>query len=261
MNLTRAISIFNSFQLPAKEVSFVAKIDPRAFIFVSFAFILSILTLPIDNPEKIIWFAIYPIIMSPLSGQTYGKIFRMSFSVLPFIIFIGIFNPIFDRREAFKIGDVIVTYGWLSFLTIIIRGLLSMQALLLLIRTTGFINICNSLNSLGVPKILTIQLLLLYRYIALLMQEVDTIHKAIQSRGYGKKAFHLNVWVSLVGSLLIRTYEKSRRVYFAMISRGFNGAFHSTTKLKWRQADSIFCIAWIVLFVFLHFFDGNFLIF
>ena len=255
MNLQKAILTLNSFQVGAEESTSVARLDPRALLVTTLAYILCIISLPIDNPEKVIWFAIYPIILSPLSNRNYSSVFLKSLYVLPFIALIGIFNPIYDKRPAFEIGNITVSYGWLSFLTILIRGLLSMQALIILIGNCGFVNVCNSLSRLHVPKVLTTQLLLLYRYLGLLLEEAFNMRRAIISRGFGKKSFPLKMWVTIVGSLLIRTYERSKRIHNAMLARGFTGSIPMGVPQKWKFKDSIFCFICLSFFLVLCFFN------
>lgn len=261
MNLQKAILTLNSYQTGSEEKTFIRHLDSRSLILVTLAYIICLLSLPIEIPERLIWFAIYPIIMSPLSCRSYTSVFLKSLYVLPFIVLIGIANPIYDKRPAFEVGDITVTYGWLSFLTIILRGLLSMQALIILISNCGFIGICNALTRLKVPKVLTTQLLLLYRYMGVLLEEAFEMQRAITSRGYGKKSFPIRLWVTIVGSLLIRTYERSKRIYDAMLARGFNGYIPMGRPGSWSITDSLFCGICIGIFLLLMFFNVGQLIF
>ena len=255
MNLQKAILTLSSYQTGSEDKTYIGQLDSRALLLVTLTFIICILSLPVEVPEKLIWFAVYPIIMSPLSGRSYSSVFVKSLYVLPFIILIGIANPIYDKRPAFEAGNVTVTYGWVSFLTIILRGLLSMQALIILISNCGFVGICNALSHMRVPKALTTQLLLLYRYVGLLLEEAFNMQRAITSRGYGKRSFPIRMWITMVGSLLIHTYERSKRIHDAMLSRGFNGSIPMGRPENWKLSDSIFCVICVALFLFLTFFN------
>lgn len=261
MNLQKAILTLNSYQTESEDKTYVWRFDSRALIIVTLAYIIFILSLPVEIPEKLMWFAVYPIIMAPLSGLRYTRVFIKSLYVLPFIILIGIANPIYDRRPAFEMGNVIVTYGWLSLLTIVLRGIFSVQALLILISNCGFIGICNALNRMRVPRVLTTQLLLLYRYMGLLLEEAFNMQRAITSRGYGKKSFPISMWVTIVASLLIHTYERSKRIHDAMLSRGFNGSIPIGKPGTWKLSDSIFCVICGGLFLFLMYFNLGYIIF
>lgn len=261
MNLQKAILTLSSYQCASEDKTIIGKLDSRALLLVTLSYIVCIISLPIEIPERLIWFAIYPILMAPLTGESYTSVFIKSLYVLPFIVFIGIANPIYDKRPAFEMGEITVTYGWLSFITIILRGLFSMQALIILIRNSGYIGLCNALTRLKVPKVLTTQLLLLYRYIGLLLEEAFNIQRAIVSRGYGKKSFPISMWVTIVGSLLINTYERSKRIHEAMLSRGFNGSIPVGKPERWRLSDLTFCIIWLGVFLLLIFFNPGRLLF
>jgi len=144
-------------------------IDPRAKLIVTVIYIVVVLSFALDSPAGIILFWVFPIIVSAMSGISYNAVFVKSLYTLPFIMFIGIFNPIFNREPMLYIGDMAISRGWVEFVSIIIRGLLSVQAVLLLIMSTGFNRLCAAMGKLGVPSIFTTQLMLLYRYIFVLL--------------------------------------------------------------------------------------------
>lgn len=255
MNIQKAIITLNRSQLCTEENHFLEGLNPLCVLIVTLVYLLFLLSLPVFRPELTIWYAVYPILMAPMTGISYGRLLRQSLWVLPLVACIGIFNPLFDQRVAFSTGSVDITMGWLSFLTIMLRGILAMQALLILIRITGFINICNSLRKMGLPKVLTLQLYLVYRYIGLLLEEADTMHRSLKSRGYGKKSFPLKLWMHFAGSLLIRSYERSRRIHYAMLSRGFSGEISMSTNLSWALKDLVFASVWVGIFIFFRWFD------
>jgi len=59
------------------------------------------------------------------------------------------FNPILDTGEAFRVGDVAVSRGWVSFLSILLRGLFAVQAVVILTLSVGFYDMCASLRRIG----------------------------------------------------------------------------------------------------------------
>jgi cobalt/nickel transport system permease protein len=127
--------------------------------------------------------------------------------------------------------------GWLSFLTILIKFSLTISAALLLIATTSFPGICHALRRLGVPAVFVSQLLFLYRYIFVLMEEAMRLVCARDMRSFGKRGSGMKVVVRLIGTLFLRTVERAERIYSAMLSRGFNGDIPSLKKYHLRPAD------------------------
>lgn len=111
----------------------LSDIDPRALLLVAVGYVVTMLSVPVLNLGMLIWFAAYPVVMAPLSHVTYSRVFRKSLVTLPFILLIGVMNPLFDQRVAMTVCGVDVSAGWISFVSIIIRGLLSVQAALLLV--------------------------------------------------------------------------------------------------------------------------------
>ena len=129
------------------------------------------LSVPLCRLPELLLFFVFPIVACAMGGLSYGTIFRRSLVVLPFVVFIGVFNLFYDREPVFRIGTLAVTAGWVSFLSIVLRGLLSVQALLVLIGSTGYYGLCRSMQRLGVPAVFTTQLLFVYRYLFVLIEE------------------------------------------------------------------------------------------
>ncbi len=84
-------------------------IDPRAKLIVTVIYIVAVLSFSLDSPAGIILFWVFPIIVSAMSGISYNAVFVKSLYTLPFIMFIGIFNPIFNREPMLYIGDMAIS--------------------------------------------------------------------------------------------------------------------------------------------------------
>lgn len=237
------------------ERSHKGDIDARALLIVTVVYIVLMLSVPLNRTDTIIWFAVYPIISAPLAHIPYERLFRNSLYVLPLLFFIGIFNPIYDRQPAFIVFGVTVSAGWISFISILIRGLLATQALLLLIRVAGFNEMCDAMRRLGCPEIIATQLLMVYRYLSVLLQEALTMQQARMARSYGKSSFRASMWGQFVGQLLLRTIERSRRVNMAMKARGFNGSLSASPPSHWDTAATVYCMIWIPCIFALRFLD------
>lgn len=147
----------------AREDSPIHRLDPRAKILTTFLFLVAVISLNRYDLAGLLPFFLYPAIIIRWGYLPAGYLLRRTLIVLPFVVLIGIFNPIFDKTPLFTIGDVTITGGWVTFFSIIVRGFLTVLAALVLIATTGFHRICFSLRQLGVPAIFTDQLLFLYR--------------------------------------------------------------------------------------------------
>lgn len=218
-------------------------------------YMIAVLSVPLYQPQKLVWFFTYPILYSEIFGIGYHKILIKSLLILPIVIFIGIFNPILDKTPAFTIDSIEISEGWVSFLSIILRGLLAFQALLILVQLSGFIEVFNSLRKIGCPKVLVTQLQLTYRYLAVIIEEALIMRRAREARGFGKKSYPFRIWGRFVGQLLIRSSRRATRIHRAMLARGFNGTMPSTSSMDWDLSSYLYLFGGIILIAILRFTD------
>ena len=113
-------------------------ISPVCGLVVTVAYLVAMLSVAVDHIGMLLWFAIYPILAAPWLGLTFNSVFIRSLYTLPFIAFIGMFNPVFDTAPALTVGSIVVSRGWISFISIIMRGLMSVQAIIILISAWRF---------------------------------------------------------------------------------------------------------------------------
>lgn len=232
-------------------------VDPRASVIVTVVFLGVMLSVQTTHIDLLLWFALYPIIASPMFGKTYSSIFLQSLIVLPIVLLIGLFNPIFNKTPVATAFGFDITEGWLMFIGIILRGLLSMQALLILIRSIGFIGIVRALGRLGVPKFLTTQLLMVFRYIKVLIEEGLTMKAARDARSFGRKKLPVKLWGVMIGQLFLRSVDRAERVHRAMLSRGFSGEIpvNVSAYSRWNTNSTLYLTGWTAVFIFLRLYN------
>lgn len=227
--------------------------DTRALLIVTVIYLATLLSLSLYNITTLLLFAIFPIVNANLCGLSYGKILSRSLLIVPIVAFFVIFNPIYDTTPIEIYPDVAIREGWITLTSVIVRGILSFQALLILIYSKGIYDICNALQRLKVPSVLTIQLQLTIRYMRLLLEELLSMQRARMARGYGRKHLSLRMWATMIGQLFIRTTDRSQRITAAMKSRGFTGTIprFSSYESSWSTKDSIYTLSWLILFLLL----------
>lgn len=232
-------------------------VDPRALLLVTLVFLCVMLSVPSTHIDLLLWFALYPIIASPLFGLSYSSIFLQSLIVLPLVLLLGVFNPIIDKTPVVAMEGVTITNGWLMFIGIVIRGLLSMQALLVLIRSIGFIGIVRGLGRLFVPKFLLTQLFMVFRYIRVLIEEGLAMKRARDARSFGVKHLSLRLWGVMIGQLFLRSIDRAERVHRAMVSRGFTGEIplEFGELSVWNTASTVFLVGCVIGFLLLRLFN------
>lgn len=251
--LQHALSELDAVERTACGHSPLHGIDARAKLLATVAFLVTMLSVPLVRLEVLLLFFVFPIVSAALGGLRYGMIFRRSLVVLPFVAFIGVFNLFYDREPVFRIGTLVVTEGWVTFLSILVRGLLSVGALLVLVYTTGYYRLCRSMQRLGVPSVFTTQLLFVYRYLYVLIEEAMAMQRARDARSFGRRSYPLRVWATLIGQLLMRTFDRAERISRAMLARGFTGRIPDgvSERPAWNVRDSVFLAAWCAALVLL----------
>ena len=80
-------------------------------------------------------FVFYPVLIFAFAEIPLAPILKRILLVTPFIIGIGILNPVFDQQTLFL--WIVISRGWLTFLSILIKSGLTVTVSLLLIATTG----------------------------------------------------------------------------------------------------------------------------
>ena len=178
---------------------------------------------------------LFPMILFPLVGYQVAQIpvrtcFYKLRIVLPLVCAVGLFNPFFDKTVLLRMGSVVVTGGVISMLTLMMKGIFTLMASFLLVATTGMERICGALRQIHVPKLLTSLLLLTYRYISVLLEEVSVMTTAYQLRAPGQKGIHISSWGSFLGQLILRSMDRAEALYSSMVVRGFHGEFHYANK-------------------------------
>ena len=168
--------------------------------------------------------------------------FRLSKGALVAIPFtLAAFPLIFTVQEqvvaTVALGGLDLTIsaeGLRRFLTITAGSWLSVQVALLLAFTTPFHDLVDALRELRLPRILISIISFMYRYLAVLTDEGSRMLRARdarsalgEGRGGGSIRWRATVTGRMVGSLFLRAYERSERIYAAMQARGFDGELRS----------------------------------
>lgn len=253
----RVLCEIDALERTAQKCSPLHRIDARAKLVVTVVFLVTMLSLPLTRLSQLLLYFVFPLAGAAMAGLDYPRIFRRSLVVLPFVIFIGLFNLLYEREAAFSIGSLTVTVGWVSFLSIVLRGVLSVQAILILISATGYYRLCRGMQRLGIPSLFTTQLLFVYRYLYVLIEESLSMSRARDARSFGRRSYPLRIWGMLVGQLLIRTFERAELISRAMLARGFTGSIPTGLSpcSVWRGRDTLFLCVWSAALILMRLFQ------
>jgi cobalt/nickel transport system permease protein len=231
----------------------IHRLDPRAKVIVILVFIVSVISFGRYELSALVPFFIFPIVMVALGDLPPLYIIKKIMLLCPFVLMVGVFNPIFDRTVLVQLGPIGITGGWVSFLSIILRSVLTVSVALILVGVTGFPAICRALEQLGMPQAFAVQLVFLYRYIFVLTDEGSRMARARELRSNGAKGLGMKTYGSLLGHLLLRTWSRAERIHMAMLTRGFTGEFHTRNEFCFGMRETLFLFGWSALFILLRF--------
>ena len=238
--------------------------DARLKIVLVVAMVLGIALLPagVFGAYLVVWLVLVGASALALLGPL--RLVRGSWVVLPFVL---VAVPLLFTRPgeplvALTLGPLELTItdaGLVDMLSIMAKSWLSVQAALLLAYTTPFADLVDALRALRIPAIIVSIISFMYRYLAVLTDEAARMSRARQARSaaapQGRSGGSLNwrarVTGAMVGSLFIRSYERSERIYAAMLARGFSGTVAATELPRPDQRSlAWFALALVAIVVF-----------
>lgn len=160
--------------------------------------------------------------------------------------FLGMFFVVMPLTVRTLPGDVIYTFQGIDFIRINPRGVLVAALAFLkasaivvmmvpLFGTNRFPVTIQALASLRVPSMVIQMILMCYRYLFVFASEMQRMATAMKARGFRKRTnlMTLRIMGNFVGVLLVRSFERTERVYDAMLSRGYTG------KIRTLEAPSL----------------------
>ena len=188
--------------------TFVHRLHPTVKLLATAIFIITVISFDRYALEQLIPYIFYPTLLMMLSETPYSMLFKRFMIALPFCLFAGISNIIFDKSI-------------IPFFTIILRTYLCVMAVLLLVSVTPFSEIAGSMRRLRIPGIFVTIFEMTYRYIGVLLEEAYSMYIAYSLRSANGKGIKMRDMGSFAGQLLLRSFDRADRVYNAMKCRGY----------------------------------------
>ena len=221
--------------------------------------------------------------LSLLGRLGWSYTLKRSFIILPFALagISALFSLPGKTLAIWQLGSlelILTDAGLLRFESILVRSWLSVQFAILLVATTTFPDLIHALEHLRLPKMLVTVIAFLYRYMSIISDEALRLLRARQSRSAvlpkdkpRSKGFSPSIssqettkvittrngrnllWRArtagnMVGQLFLRSYERSDRIYYAMLSRGYSGHIRTLNPHRMESHDWLL-IALVFIFI------------
>lgn len=248
-NFSKAIREINSINDLSGRRHWINEIHPIAKLVITIWYIITVVSFNKYNLIGLVPMVAFPAAIFILGDIPFwASIKRLKFA-LPIVCFIGIFNPVFETAQITVAGKEI-NAGYISMITLILKGAMSVLASYLLIATTSVEKICCALRQIKCPKIIVTEILLICRYTDIFIREVQGVSRAYSLRAPGQKGIHIKAWGSLTGSILLRSFNRADKVFESMNMRGYSGEFKfAVKKQKFQLGDILYIALWGIIFV------------
>lgn len=254
--LQEAIHIIHEIDLEAGRRAGKTSIHPAARLFVCLAFVLFTVSFAKYDLEKLIAMGLFLIVLSVLEEISIWQGIKRMRHMIVLLAIMGIANPLFDRSAVGVLGNVTVTGGMISMLTLLIKGVYTVVAAYFLMVQIGIQGICRGLKAFHVPSSMITIVMLTYRYLIVLLKEAARMWDAYSMRAPGQKGVAMKSWGSFAGLLLLRTFDRGKDVYDSMLLRGYdNGSLiDSRIQAKEKKGSSFaYVVFWLICFLVFRF--------
>lgn len=168
---------------------------------------------------------------------------RLRYPSLLIILLVVVLPFAGGTTPLFEIGRLTVTREGLHSAVLIAARFSAILALATVFFSAApvLVNI-RAVQALGLPYIMADMALLVVRYIEAIGQDLRRMRRSMQLRGHQGGAFSwktIQTTAWLVGSLMLRSYERAERVYTAMRLRGYGRTDGRPTEFSASMGDGL----------------------
>jgi len=179
------------------------------------------------------------------------KLFLRLAAVNVFIFILWLFIPFsYPGETLFSVGPFVATQEGASYaLSITLKTNALVLMTIAVFGTSEAFALAHALVHLKIPAKLVYLFFFVYRYVGVLHDEYTRLRHAMAVRGFraGTNMLTYKAFGYLIGMLLVKSYERSRRIYNAMLCRGFHGHFPIASHFHLHKDDIWFSAAMLLI--------------
>lgn len=232
----------------AQGQSPIHRLDPRVKLAAALAYVAVLISFDRYAVAVLAPATIFPFAMLWLGRIPIRFALWRTVVLSPLVLMLAIVSPLYDSsRQLVALGpwQFSVMGGYLTAADIALKFALGILAMTALVTTTPFPSLLEGLRRMGLPRLLVMQLGLLWRYLFVLTAEGQRIRRGRDFRGAAAAPVsrRLAAVGGIVGSLFVRTLDRSERIHMAMSVRGYQGEPRGLYSLHLHLADAAFVAA------------------
>jgi cobalt/nickel transport system permease protein len=216
----------------------IHSLDGRIKFVLAVTFILTVSLTPVAAWPVYILLLALMLSIEILSGLGVAYVLIRALLALPFVLaaFPIIFTNGGTALFSFSIGTwtlIAHAEGLSRFVSIALKSWLSVQAAIVMASSTPFPELLQAMRAVGIPRLLVGMFGLMWRYLFVLVDEALRLMRARSARSGqrsltgtrsgGSVLWRARVAGGMVGNLFLRAFERSDRIFVAMLSRGYDG--------------------------------------
>ena len=238
----------------------VHQLDARAKLLATLGFTAAAISEPRTEFAGLLPYLVPPLVIILISGVPLGFVFKRVLIVSPFALVVAGLNPIFETEPVtVTLGPLMnetsatVRLGCVTGGAILLKFLISVLALLALATTTRLHRLAGAMSSLGLPRLLAMQVAFVYRYLFVVIDEFERRRRAVDVRTIGRIGFGAGMVSraraagSALAGLFARSLDRAERVTAAMCARGFDGTLPRVPGARLRLWDVAFVLSTVAL--------------
>ncbi len=203
---------------------------------------------------------VYLLILIYLSNISFKQAFMRVLVLLPFTIFIIVFQPFIHPGTIIYTGPlgITISYQGLMFAALLLsRVIVTLTSIVILSSISPMQEVIQSFRKLGMPRDLAMIFSLMIRFIGLFYDELSKINYAQKSRNFDifnkrtKYMWRLKQIAFTIVMMFLRSYERGESIYLSMLSRGYSdksNLYHDHGK-KIGKNEYVFLIINLLLII------------
>lgn len=235
--------------------SWVHELDPRLKVIMTM--LLAVITALGSNISmllQVFFLACFFLISARLDIK---QVLKRLLVINTFIFCIWLFIPFtYPGEGLLQMGPLTASWAGIMYATkITLRSNAIMILVISLLSTSTISTLMHAMKHLYVPEKLIYLFFFVYRYIHVISEEFTSLHNSMKVRGFKPQtSLHCyKTYAYLVGMLIVKSYERSMRVYKAMLARGFKGKLYISDDFKIAPRDiiafagTLACLSWFMI--------------
>jgi cobalt/nickel transport system permease protein len=190
------------------------------------------------------------LVLTLLSRPPWGVVWRRLWAVNAFVLFLWLFLPLTAPGvPVWHVWGLGLSREGLNLaLLITLKTNAIFLCVLSLVATIPAPALGRAFTSLRVPAKFSFLFLFTYRYLHVIAEEYGRLLTAARLRGFSPATDRrtYRTYAALVAMVLVKSYDRSQRVYQAMLLRGFTGVFPSLDRFRAGRRDVFFLTLTVV---------------